>query len=344
VGYPTVALCIIKEIYFLKKESPQNQDMKIKEILCKSAIGKCGFLDGGWAINPYVGCGHACVYCYARFIKRFTNHSEPWGTFVDVRVNIADVLEKQLKSSKYEVSPIYIGTVTDPYQPLERKYQLMRKILAVLKDHPGPVSILTKSDLILRDLDLLKDLKKVDVSLTVNNLDEKWSRLTEPYSSPPRQRLKAMKKLVEDGLEVSAMMGPFWPFFTKPKELFSKFKQVGVSHVFTESFNSSVASPASRTQPERSEGSATTNKASPSLRAGGGFITSGSNWFGVKKVLEKNYPQLLPKMEEIFFNSEKFNEFYRQAEKEVKALSKKYNLPVSIYFRRGHAGKIRKFS
>ena len=85
--------------------------LKIKEIECKSAIGKCGFPGGGFAINPYVGCSHACVYCYARFIKRFTGHQEPWGSFVDARINIAQVLTKQMRSPKYQGQVIYIGSL-----------------------------------------------------------------------------------------------------------------------------------------------------------------------------------------------------------------------------------------
>ena len=166
--------------------------MKIREIQCKSAIGKCGFPGGGWSINPYVGCEHACEYCYARFMKRFTNHEEPWGEFVDVRVNIPEVLKKELKSDKYKGETIYIGTVTDPYQQAEKKYKLTRKILEELVDYPTSVSILTKSDLILRDLDLIKKFKKIDVNFTFNTLDEQWRKRVEPNSSTSKERLNAM--------------------------------------------------------------------------------------------------------------------------------------------------------
>src|SRR3989338_11187574 len=101
--------------------------MKIREIECKSAIGKCGFPGGGLSINPYIGCEHDCAYCYARFIKRFTGHREEWGSFVDARINIAEVLAKQIKSQRFRGQQIYIGTVTDPYQPMEGKYKLTRQ-------------------------------------------------------------------------------------------------------------------------------------------------------------------------------------------------------------------------
>lgn len=280
--------------------------MKIRKVECKSAIGKCGFPGGGWAINPYVGCGHGCVFCYARFMRRFTGHSEPWGTFVDVRTNIAQVLQKQLKSSKYKTGPIFIGTVTDPYQPLEKEYKLTRNVLGVLKGYQAPVSILTKSNLILRDLDLLKQFKEIDVSFTVATLNKKWKKLTEPHSSTTTQRLKAMKELVDAGITVFAMMGPFWPVFTDPEVLFSKFKEIGVSHVFTESFN-----------------------------------VVGGNWTGVEEVLKKHYPRLLSQMRKVLFDRKSFNDFYQRAEKEIERLSKKYSLPVTIYFKPGHAGKFK---
>lgn len=101
--------------------------MKIREILCKSALGKCGFPGGGLAINPYVGCRHGCIYCYARFIKRFTGHTEKWGSFVDVRINIAEILAKQLRSAKYHDQRIYIGTVTDPYQPTSKNWKTAKR-------------------------------------------------------------------------------------------------------------------------------------------------------------------------------------------------------------------------
>lgn len=280
--------------------------MKIREIQCKSAIGKCGFPGGGLAINPYVGCGHGCVYCYARFIKRFTGHTEKWGSFVDARLNIADVLKKQLKSPRYKNERIYIGTVTDPYQPIEEKYKLTRSILKVLLNYKNPISILTKSDMVIRDIDLLKQFKEIDINFTITTLDEKWKKITEPNSPTVRQRFQTMKKLVSEGITVFVMIGPYWPVFTNPEMLFKKFKEIGVNHVFTESFN-----------------------------------TVGGNWTGVEKVLKRYYPQFLSEIREILFNKNKFYEFYSKAENRVKELSKKYKIPVTIYFGLGHAAKFK---
>lgn len=279
--------------------------LKIKEILCKSAIGKCGFPGGGFCINPYVGCGHACVYCYSRFMRRFTGHSkEEWGHFVDVRINITEVLKKQLESPKFKNQPIYIGTVTDPYQPLEKKYKVTIEVLKVLLDYPARVSILTKSNLVLRDLDLLKKFKKLDVDITITSLDEKWTRLTEPFSSAIKERLKCLDILRKEGITTYVLMGPYWPIFTKPEELFREFKRAGVKHLFTESFN-----------------------------------TIGGNWSGVEEILKKHYPRLLPKIKYTVLNKDAFNDFYAEAKNKVKQFSKQYNIPCTIYFSRGHAAK-----
>lgn len=284
-----------------------SQKIKIREIKCKSAIGKCGFPGGGWAINPYVGCSHKCVYCYSRFMKRFTGHTEEWGTFVDARTNIAEVLERQMHSPKYQKGQIFIGTVTDPYQPIEENYQLTRGVLKVLVNYQNPVSVLTKSDLVLRDLDLLKQLKDINVNFTITTLDEKWKELTEPNSPTVKQRLQAMKKLASESITVFAMMGPYWPIFTDPEALFREFKKVGVGHVFTESLN-----------------------------------TVGGNWAGVEKVLKKHFPQFLLEMRETFFDKKMFDDFYCKAESKIKQLSKNHKIPVTIYFGLSHAAKFKK--
>lgn len=281
-------------------------NIKVSEIKCTSAIGKCGFPGGGWAINPYVGCSHNCLYCYARFIKRFTGHTEPWGSFVDVRINIAEVLKKQLKSPKFKEGRIYLGTVTDPYQPIESKYQLTRKVLGILKDYGAKVSILTKSDLVLRDLDLLKQFKDIDINFTITSFDEKWKQLTEPGSVAVKKRIEAIKTLVKNNISTFVMMGPYFPYFTNPEEMLRKFKRIGVQRVFTESFN-----------------------------------TVGGNWTEVEKMMRKSYPKLLPEMKEILFDKQKFEEFYFNEKQKLEKLSKALDLPLTIYFGQGHAAKFK---
>ena len=128
--------------------------MEIKEIKVKSIIVKSGLPGADFVINPYIGCVHGCIYCYARFMKRFTGHLEPWGDFVDVKINGPDLIPE--KWSKYQGKSIIIGSVTDAYQPIEKKYQLTRRILEKLIPLQPDLEIITKSDLVLRDIDLLK--------------------------------------------------------------------------------------------------------------------------------------------------------------------------------------------
>ena len=274
-----------------------TREVKIREVTCKSAIGKCGFPGGGWAINPYIGCSHGCTYCYARFMKRFTGHEEMWGTFVDVRTNIADIAKRQLQSPRLARGRLYIGTVTDPYQSAEARYELTRSILSALIDYQSPVCILTKSGLVVRDLDVLKRLKEVAVSFTVNTTDEQWKSLVEPGSPTIKRRFQAMKALSEAGIVIEAMMGPYWPGFTDPESLFEKFKEVGVSHVFTESVN-----------------------------------TIGGNWTGVDQVLRKQYPHVLTKMRQTLFDKRRFHEFYGKAASKIQLLSQEFQIPVTIFF------------
>lgn len=273
--------------------------MIIKPVKAKSALSKCGFEEGSYCLNPYTGCGHACEYCYARFMKRFTGHKEKWGTFVDAKENIAELLKDQLAKDRYRGKTIFVSTVTDPYQPAEDKFELTRACLKVLVNHNNPVAILTKSDTLLRDLDLIKQLDDVEVSITVNTLDKHWKDLVEPESPSVEQRLRMAKKLTENGVRVSFMMGPYWPFFTDAEALFKKFKEAGASRVFTESFN-----------------------------------TTGSNWAGVEKAAKKHYPAKVRDMKDILFDKDKFRKFYRAEKQKINKLSKKYGLPVTFKFER----------
>jgi len=128
--------------------------MIVREIDCKSILTRSGIPVVDYAVNPYVGCQHGCAYCYAGFMKRFTGHREQWGQFVDVRVNAPQGLARQLKRAK--PGTVSLGTVTDVYQPLERKYCLARGCLQALTPYDSfPTTVLTKSALVLHDLDVL---------------------------------------------------------------------------------------------------------------------------------------------------------------------------------------------
>lgn len=211
----------------------------IAEVECKSILTRSGIPGIDYALNPYVGCEHACVYCYADFMRRFTNHREPWGAFVDVKVNAPEVLRRQLQ--RLPQGLISIGTVTDPYQPVEARYKVSRACLERLVGREFPVSILTKSALILRDLDLLRQIEDLEVGFTVTVLDERVRRAFEPYSSPSRARLEALKRLAEAGLKTWLFFGPVLPYFSDSwehiDELFASAARAGVSYILIDRLN-----------------------------------------------------------------------------------------------------------
>jgi len=180
------------------------QEKKVKSILSKSRIPGVDY-----CINPYVGCFHGCRYCYATFMKRFTGHTEPWGSFVDIKTNAPEVLHRQLRTAA--AGHVLISSVTDPYQPMEEKYKLTRRCLEVLLPHQPSVNVLTKSPLILRDLDLLKQFKAITVGFTVGTDNDEIRRVFEPYAPPVEARIQALKTLFEAGLKTYVFIGPLLP-------------------------------------------------------------------------------------------------------------------------------------
>ena len=183
--------------------------MKVSEIKVKSILGKSSI--GDYCINPYVGCMHACIYCYADYYtRRFSKHQEEWGEFVDVKINAPEVLLKEIGKKKKGI--VYISSMTDAYQPLEAKYGITRKILEILARYNWPIIIQTKSSLVLRDLDILKKFSNIKVGFTIISLDENETRRLEKFASPPKERVKALKILKENGIKTFVFIGPIMPF------------------------------------------------------------------------------------------------------------------------------------
>ena len=211
--------------------NPKN--MKIKEKIVKSVITKSNLPEVDYVINPYTGCQHACIYCYADFMKRFTGHKgEAWGSFLDAKVNAPETItQKTVKDSG-----ILIGSVTDPYQPLETRFRVTRACLERLLEFQPDLEILTKSSLVLHDLDLLKKFTNLRVGISIGVFDEKLSRKLEPFASPPRKRLEAMRKLHEEGIRTFLFVSPIFPEMTDFEELVTLFKE-HVDEVFFENLN-----------------------------------------------------------------------------------------------------------
>ena len=181
--------------------------MIVKEIVARGILSKSKVYD--YVVNPYTGCQHACSYCYARFMKRFTRHKEPWGEFVDVKINAADLLRQEIKRKKK--GRVWISGVCDPYQPLEAKYRLTRKCLEILIGDGWPVTVQTRSPLVLRDIDLLKVAKDIEVGMTVTTADDTIRQLFEPHAPPIKNRIQALDQLHGTGIKTYAMIAPMLP-------------------------------------------------------------------------------------------------------------------------------------
>lgn len=177
----------------------------------KSILSKSGIPGVQYAINPYVGCEHACVYCYATFMARYSGHVEPWGTFVDAKQNAPELLEREL-SKKHPVR-VMISSVTDCYQPVEHKWRLTRSCIEILLSHGVGVDILTKSPLVLRDLDLFTGAAPglVEVGMTVTTDDDRIRAAFEPRAPAIRSRVEALRRLHEAGVRTYAFVGPILP-------------------------------------------------------------------------------------------------------------------------------------
>ncbi|MDD5434277.1 MAG: DUF5131 family protein [Nitrospira sp.] len=181
----------------------------IREIKVKSILTRSGIPGVDYCINPYVGCYHGCKYCYATFMKRFTGHTDEWGSFVDVKINAPEVLQKELR--RKEKGRVIISSVTDAYQPVEGKYKITRQCLEVLSEHQYEVDILTKSPLVLRDMDILKRFGEIDVGITITTDDDKIRKICEPNAPPINARINALKRLHDNGIKTYVFIGPVLP-------------------------------------------------------------------------------------------------------------------------------------
>ena len=180
----------------------------VREIQAKSILNKSKIYD--YCVNPYTGCQVNCRYCYASlFMRRYSGHSEPWGQFVDVKINAPEILEKQLPRAKK--GTVWVSSVCDPYQPIEEKYALTRRCLEILAAARFPVNVQTKSALVLRDLDVLEKIEEIEVGMTITTADEGLAATFEPGASTVGQRIKALGTIHARGIPTFAFIGPLLP-------------------------------------------------------------------------------------------------------------------------------------
>lgn len=190
--------------------------MNIVEITCKSILTPSKLPDADYVINPYTGCQHGCIYCYAEFMRKYTRHEEEWGDFVDIKMNSPDLIKY---SKRYAGKRILIGSVTDGYAPIEKKYAITKKILERLLPFDAKVEILTKSKLVLRDIKLLKMFSDITVGFSISTLNKDYCNLLEPKATVGEFRIKALKELHEAGIKTYLFLSPIFPVITNVEEI-----------------------------------------------------------------------------------------------------------------------------
>lgn len=260
-----------------------EKDLLIRDVETKNIMTKSNLPVGGYSVNPYVGCTHGCKYCYASFMKRFTGHTEPWGTFLDIKH------WPTIKNpKKYKDQRVVIGSVTDGYLPQEKQVRNTRRILEQLKSSGAEILICTKSDLVLRDIDLLKEMGKVTVSWSINTLDEKFQADMDQAASISH-RLEAMKQVYEAGIRTVCFISPVFPGITDFEKIFEWVKDQ-CDLVWLENLN---------------------------LR--GGFKQE------ILDYIQKCYPHLIPLYDEIYRKGDR--SYFRSLENQAAQMAQKYDCP-----------------
>ncbi len=265
--------------------------MKIEDIEAKSIIVKSNLPDSDYVVNPYVGCQHSCIYCYARFMKRFTNHNEDWGKFLDVKINAADLVPEN--TDKYKGKTVTFSSVTDPYQPIENRYELTRRILQRLADLEPDLCIMTKSDLITRDIDILKKFKNCKAGISLSTLDNKIAKEIEPLASLPERRLKAVKALHNSGISNFIFISPILPKITDWKNLIKETTNF-VNEYWFENLNIRPA-----------------------------------YWANIKNWLKQYHPELLEKYKEIYKAGD---DYWNTLEQKIKTFANMQDINCKLYF------------
>jgi DNA repair photolyase len=213
-----------------------------REEPCRSALNRVKGMAFAWSLNPYMGCVHRCTFCYVRaFEKRADRPSdERYGTSIRVKVNVVDVLRRELARPSWQGETVAVGAATDPYQPVEGRYRLTRGCIEAFAEASNPFSLITRGPMIVRDVDVLAEAArraKVSITFSIPTLDDEVWRKTEPSTAHPRQRLRAVKELVDAGIKVGVGMAPILPGISdRPEQLREVVKaarEAGATGVWT---------------------------------------------------------------------------------------------------------------
>lgn len=275
--------------------------MKINEIQAKSILNKSKF-GSDFMLNTYVGCNFGCIYCYNQTYWDKNNSSTyKWGEYINVKTNAPEILSKELNRYKQKDlfstrrPTVFISTSTDPYNPLEKKYGLTRKCLEIILGRGLSVIILTKSDLVLRDIDLFKKFaRQVEIGITITTLDTKTQKILEPLASSIKKRIIALKKLSKAGIKTAVNISPVIPYLTRIKPILRAVNGV-TQNAYISTFN-----------------------------------PRGCDWKAMKTILEKHYPELTPKIETLLFAEQKL--FRQKLEKGIIKLNTSSKQNIRLLF------------
>jgi DNA repair photolyase len=217
-------------------QSADSPQIIVRETACKTILNKSSISD--YSLNCYTGCAHGCVYCYARFMERFHPHDEPWGKFVDVKINAVEVLKRQLRRSK--PGAVFISSACDGWQPIEAGYRLTRRCCELLLEFGFQINLLTKSALVLRDLDIFSG-RDVNVGVSIATLDERLGKLWEPRAASAEERLQVIEAARKAGLKTTIMFAPLLPFLSDGPDsldlLFQRAADLQVDSILVDALN-----------------------------------------------------------------------------------------------------------
>jgi DNA repair photolyase len=208
----------------------------VRDTTCKTILNPSAISD--YTLNCYTGCGHGCVYCYARFMERFHPHPEPWGRFVDVKVNAVEALKRQLRRA--EPGSVFVSSACDGWQPIETERRLTRRCCELLLEYGFQVNVLTKSSLVVRDLDVFEG-RTARIGVTLTTLDERLAGLWERRSSSVADRLRVIEEAHRAGVQTAVMFGPLLPFLSDDQKsvdaLFERGADLCVDVIWVDALN-----------------------------------------------------------------------------------------------------------
>ena len=273
--------------------------MKLSVTKAKSVLVKSGLPASDYVANPYSGCTHSCHYCYASFMKRFTGHDEEWGTFIDVKEYDSNKLPGSLSGKT-----VLLSSVTDPYNPYEMKYRKSREILEMLSSTDAHVEILSKSDLMVRDIDLLKKMPDLSVGISLNTLDDSFRKDMEPGAPSVQRRLDALETLHSEGITTYLFISPIFPYITDIRAIVEEAAGK-VDRICFENLN---------------------------LR--------GAAKNDILDYIAEKYPQLLEGYKSIYLKNDM--SYWEQLEAEIKTMSKGHDVPFESFFYHSKIKKGRK--